>query len=91
MAKFSEYVEVEAEIDVSVDDFLSECSPREIEELINAMREDGYLTPGDIVSTTNGNIMDLEWAESVSKLARGRLQLTNEEEELIKKIANRIV
>ena len=34
---------VDVEVDIDVDDFLSECSSREIKELINALIEDGHL------------------------------------------------
>ena len=33
--------------------------------------------------------MELEWNEALTKLSNARLQLTNEEEEIIKKIANK--
>ena len=91
MPKFEDYVEVEAEIEVTVDDFLSECSQRDIQKLIDALREDGYLSPSEIVTAENPNIMDLEWGDVIAKLSRARLQLTVEEEETIKRIANRVV
>jgi hypothetical protein len=37
------------------------------------------------------SILDKEWAEVISKIGvLGRLQLTNKEEETIRKIANRL-
>jgi hypothetical protein len=40
-------------------------------------------------ASENLSIMDLEWNETLTKLANARLRLTNEEEEIIKKIANK--
>lgn len=76
----------EAEIDVDVDEFLDCCSRREKEQLIKALKK------GDLWAETpseTANVMDLQWNEALAKLANARLRLTNEEEELIKKIANR--
>ena len=74
------------EVDVDVDDFLDSCSRREKEELIKALKQ------GDLWEETgseNMSLMEMEWNETLNKLAAARLQLTNEEEEIIKKIANR--
>jgi hypothetical protein len=91
MPEFSEYVEVEAEIEVSVDDFIEACSPGEIEELITALEEDGYIKPRS--STENvepRSLLDIEWDEVCTKLNSSRLVLTTEEEETIKRIASRL-
>jgi len=87
MPSFTEWIEAEADIDISVDDFISECSVEEIEELIKALREDGYLAPKDFLTES---FQDLELQQALSKIAHFRMQLTVEEEELIKKIGNRV-
>ena len=87
MPRFTEWVEAEADIEVSVDDFLTECSAREIEKLIEALREDGYLAPKDFLTES---FQDLELQQALTKIAHFRMQLTVEEEELIKKIGNRV-
>ena len=83
------YVE---DIDIDPSEFVSACSKREIDELIDALAEDGYIVkPIKSVSARDKNILDEEWDEVMGKLGgNGRLQLTNEEEEIIKKIANRL-
>ena len=40
---------VDVEVDINVDDFLSECSSREIKELINVLIEDGHLEKHPLV------------------------------------------
>ena len=83
------YVE---DLDIDPSDFVSACSKREIEELIDALTEDGYIVkPINSVPLEDKNLLDEEWDEVIAKLAgRGRLRLTNEEEEIIRKIANRL-
>ena len=87
MPRFTDWIETEAEMDVSVDEFISECSARDIEKLIEALREDGYLAPKDLLTNS---FLDEELSQALSKIAHFRNILTVEEEELIKKIGNRV-
>lgn len=86
MPSFTEWAEVEVDVDVSVDDFLSECDSDDIKEIIIALQEDGYLTPKDLLIDSS----DTELSQALSKIAHFRNLLTVEEEELIKKIGNRV-
>jgi len=95
--------EFTAEIDIDPSEFISDCSSSEIDELIEILHEDGHLTeyfklneildPNSyiVIVGPDANLMDIEWSEVMVKLSRNRLMLSNEEEELIKKIANRLV
>ena len=95
--------EFTAEIDINPSEFVSDCSSSEIDELIETLHEDGLLTeyfklneildPNSyiVIVEPNANLMDIEWSEVMVKLSRNRFMLSNEEEELIKKIANRLV
>jgi hypothetical protein len=80
------YIFTEVEVDIDVDDFLESCSRREKEDLVRRLKE---LNLWEETASENLSIMDLEWKETLAKLANARLQLTNEEEEIIKKIANK--
>ena len=80
------YIFTEIEVDVDVDDFLESCSRREKEQLVKKLKE------GDLWEDTksdNLSLMELEWNETLTKLSNARLRITNEEEEIIKKIANK--
>jgi len=78
------------DIDIDADEFISSCSSDEVQELIDILVEEGYVNRKDVVSTQK-NLLDEEWDEVIGKLkGNGRLHLTNEEEEIIKKIANRL-
>jgi len=81
MPDFSTY------IDIDPYDYVEECSKRELQELI------GILKQGDLWEETkvdNMNILDMEWNETIKKLANGRIQLSNEDEDIIRKIANKL-
>jgi len=81
MPDFSTY------IDIDPYEYVEECSRRELEELI------GILKQGDLweeTKTDNMNILDMEWNEIVKKLSNSRLQLSTEDEEIIKQIANKL-
>jgi len=75
----------EAWVDVDVDDFYFECSDREKKELAEMLIEDNYASPFN-----GASIEDNDLSQSVVKILQFRMQLTVEEEELIKKIGNRV-
>ena len=87
MPTFTDWIETEAEMDVSVDEFISECSTRDIEQLVEILREDGYITAKDLLTDS---LPDTELSQALTKIAQFRNVLTVEEEELIKKIGNRV-
>jgi hypothetical protein len=83
--------EFESYVDVDPSDFVSACSKREIKELIECLTEDGYLKPTHYkVSGDKESLLDIIWNETLDKLSNNRLMITNEEEEIITKIANRL-
>jgi hypothetical protein len=42
------------------------------------------------ISPTQGNLYEQEWAEAIKKLKKSRLSLSNEEIDIILKIANKL-
>lgn len=82
--------EFETYVDVDVDDFLSECSPREKEELIDALVEDGWVVrvapKGVIPEERLPSIPEIEWQEMCNKLSTIRHMISLEDEEAIKQI-----
>jgi hypothetical protein len=81
-----------AEIDVEIDEFVDALRPREVEELIEYLRDEGYLKASKKVLTNNDeNLHDRMWFETCRKLLENRLQLSNEEQEIIENIANRFL
>jgi hypothetical protein len=88
MATFSDYVNVEAEIEVSAEDIYDAMSERELKQFIRILEEEGHIRVESIKK--NGIPGEMEWEKVVDKLASGRVYLTLEEEELIKKLTERI-
>ena len=72
-------------VDIDVDDFYRECSTREKKELAEMLIDDNYASPFNGTS-----IEDNDLSQSIVKILQFRMQLTVEEEELIKKIGNRV-
>jgi hypothetical protein len=77
-------------IDIDIDDILWNMSDREKQELVDDLYEDGYRPKQVGGSSDSNNILDDAWEVTLSKLSKGRLMLTTDEEELIHKIANRL-
>ena len=81
-----------ASIDISVDEFLSECSTSERKEIIAAMVEDGFLpkwiidNEGKVVKDRNKTQTEDEFEKNLDKLKSKYYSLTTEEEEYMKKL-----
>lgn len=79
------YQEVDAEVDVDIDDFLSACSSREIKNLINTLIEDGYLNPTAIKDGGDEqSYLESEWTELINKFSEIRLRISQEDEETLR-------
>ena len=76
----------DVEIDLSVDEFIMLCSENDIYEFVDKLKS----TNKWIIEPINGeSILKDEFNKTINKIYQNRLQLTQEEDELLKKIANR--
>jgi hypothetical protein len=81
-------------IDVDLDDVYSEMSTSDCKTMTEWLYEDGYLDKylekerGKNLTSSTAN--GWNWKEVCHKLSLSQLRLTNEEEEIIKKIADRL-
>lgn len=80
-------------IDIDLDDIYTEMGISDCKEMTSWLYDDGYLDEylekeraKNLTSHTNG----WAWKEICHKLSNSQLRLTNEEEEIIKKIADRL-
>jgi ribosomal protein S8 len=78
------------DLDISPGEFVDACSEREISQLIEVLKDDGYLNDIIVVQDDAKSIHDEMFLEALFKLGKSRHRLTNEEEEIIKVIANRL-
>ncbi len=77
------------DVEISPSEFVYACSKREIKDLIECLQEEDHIK-GNLHPNDGGNLLDDEWLKVCHKLNDSRLQLTLEEEEIIKKIASRL-
>lgn len=75
------------DIDIEIEEFVNSLYKHEIKELIDYLKQEGHL---DKVTSQGMNLQDIEWLKVTDKLSQSRLQLTLEEEEIIKNIANKL-
>jgi hypothetical protein len=85
------YKDVEAEVDVDIEEFVDECSDREIQILIRYMVEEGKLpkTLTGYEPSQNLSVNETIWYETIEKIRSNRLTLTDEEIDIIENIAKR--
>jgi hypothetical protein len=83
-----------AEIDIEPWEYVSECSRREIDDLIETLIEDGHLDRfnGKILPKKgNVSVMDMEWDELITKIRNSKHLLSNEDESRIIDIGNKLI
>jgi hypothetical protein len=76
-------------VDVDLDDVYSELRDREKQLLIDWLKEDGYLTNRDTELDEPGTALQDMFNENINKIKNSYYQLTNEEIELIEKLAKK--
>ena len=85
-------------VDIDVDDFYDEMSSWDKQSMAKMLKRDGFYILDDEDDEDdednwvieNPNIFDEEWVKVMKKIFHGRLQLSNEDEEIIKAIANKL-
>jgi len=81
------------EIDIEPWEYISACSNREVDELINTLIEDGHLDKfnGKVVSKGDASLMSEEWDEALAKIRNSKHLLSIDDENVIINIANKLV
>lgn len=74
-------------LDIYVDEFLDACSDKEINQVIEWLREEEYISNYSIAETDSIN--DSTFNDAVIKIQNHRISLSREEEEFILNIAKR--
>lgn len=76
-----------ADVDVSVDEFLSSCSKREIDTVIEWLSDENYLSSVyKTIPQEKRSLQDEEWIKMCDKLTNIRLQINSEDEKIIRNI-----
>jgi hypothetical protein len=80
------------DIDVDVDEFVSSCNKREINELIEELVFNGYLNENSvIVPSNNMGLMESMFVEKLSKLTSCYYRLTTEELQTLENLFKKYV
>lgn len=82
------------EIDIEPYEYISACSKRDIDDLIESLIVGGHLDSfnGRVKPTKNGvTVMELEWDELMRKIRNSKHLLSNDDESRIIEIANKLV
>jgi hypothetical protein len=76
--------EFETYVDVDVDEFVSACSKREIKELIEALIEDGHISPSASENTNkNIGVLETQFIEKMDGLKEKYHRLSQEDEKIL--------
>jgi ribonucleotide reductase beta subunit family protein with ferritin-like domain len=86
MAKFWTH----AEIDLSVDEIYENLSDREVKKLIDLLVSEGEVISTNVGKNESMSFLDEEWKKTLINLMNNRHRLSNEDEETIKTIANKL-
>ena len=82
-------INTEVDVDIYIDAFYDELDSREKEQLVEWLKEDGYLTNRDTELDEPGTVLQDMFNENINKIKNSYYQLTNEEIELIEKLAKK--
>jgi hypothetical protein len=74
------------DLDISVDEFLSHCNSRDIAEIIEALKEDGYLNVNDFSELEDKSNMEKDFVNKCKDLSEKFYQLDNEAIEYIESL-----
>jgi len=85
MPRFSEYQDVEVDMDIDVDEFFEEMNSSERQEMYDLLVEKGY----GIGENTPSGRSSWEFDEAMGKLKQNYHSLSNQETDLIIKLAKR--
>ena len=77
------------DLNIDVDDFYYEMSDDDKVEMYELLKEDGYGSSLKKEDEKPLSVPEWEFTNIMSKISSNRLQLTNEEDEMLKKIASR--
>jgi len=80
----------ETEIDLDVNEIYENLSDREILKLVDLFVEEGLVISKNTSKNESMNFLDHEWKKTLVNLMNNRHRLSNEDEEMIKSISNKL-
>jgi hypothetical protein len=80
----------ETEVELDVNDIYENLSDREILKLVDLFVEEGLVISTNTSKNESMNFLDQEWKTTLMNLMNNRHRLSNEDEEMIKSISNKL-
>ena len=80
----------ETEVELDVNDIYENLSDREILKLVDLLVEEGVVISTNTSKNESMSFLDEEWKNTLLNLINNRHRLSNEDEETIKTIANKL-
>lgn len=79
------YFYSDTEVDISVDEFLSECDSGDIKELIDALIEDGHLNQTQVFKhkASQASLLEQEHINMCDALSKNYYQMSNEDTQIL--------
>jgi hypothetical protein len=81
---------VDTEVELDVNDIYENLSDREILKLVDLLVSEGVVISTNTSKNESLSFLDEEWKKTLLKLMSNRHRLSNEDEEIIKTIANKL-
>jgi len=80
----------EAEVELDVNDIYENLSDREILKLVDLLVSEGVVISTNTSKNETMSFLDEEWKNTLLNLMNNRHRLSNEDEEIIKQISNKL-
>jgi hypothetical protein len=81
---------VDTEVDLTVNEIYENLSDREILKLVDLLVSEGVVISTNTSKNESMSFLDEEWKKTLLNLMNNRHRLSNEDEETIKTIANKL-
>ena len=81
---------VDAEVDLTVNEIYENLSDSDILKLVDLLVGEGVVISTNTNKNESMGFLDAEWKKTLIKLMNNRHRLSNEDEETIKTIANKL-
>ena len=80
----------EAEVELDVNDIYENLSDREVLKMVDLFVEEGLVISTNTSKNESMNFLDQDWKKTLVNLMNNRHRLSNEDEEMIKSISNKL-
>lgn len=87
MPTFKEYgVEVDVDLDITIDEFVDGCDSRELGELIERLIDGGHISSASLIETGTVSLLEGEFISKISDLSSKFYSMSNEDIEKIEEL-----